>query len=38
MSMAGDLVERDACAPHIERGGRKAHSPAEDSDTAEAAG
>lgn len=25
---ARDLIERDACAPHISRGGRKAHNPA----------
>ena len=38
MSMASDLIARNACAPHIERGGRKAHSSAEESNTAEAAG
>jgi multimeric flavodoxin WrbA len=38
MSMASDLIARNACAPHIERGGRKAHSPVETSDTAEAGG
>jgi hypothetical protein len=38
MSMASDLIARNACAPHIERGGRKAHTPAKESDTAEATG
>ncbi|NJO13658.1 MAG: (2Fe-2S)-binding protein, partial [Gammaproteobacteria bacterium] len=26
--MARDLIERDLCAPHIARGGRKAHNSA----------
>jgi hypothetical protein len=38
MSMASDLIARNACPPHIERGGRKAHSFTEESGAAEATG
>ena len=35
VSMARDLIEREMCPAHIERGGRKAHSPASRTETAE---
>ena len=39
VSMARDLLERgDVCPEHIERGGRKAHSSAQPSETAETTG